>query len=723
MQKVQEEKKVKNIEIKVSCCFMKKIVLTGLACTLTLGLFTIDSTFVKAFTGETSDKVTEKSSIERQSQKTSFQTATSDPKKIYFNESTIKIAKYESASIGRAMKVIPSVNNTVPFLKGTKYWIDNTNVAFISEDLIVAKKEGSTWLNVETPNKVRAKVSIKVTPQKDYSRVSFLEKVVKIGLKQNFNVKDYVYPTVSCADASMVVKPNIKYTYRIGNSKLAKVTADGLVQGLAKGGTWLYVKSESGYENRILLNVVTPLKNATSVKLPQTQTVNIREKVKLNATVSPSNSKIASWRIGNKKIATITQTGVVTGITAGGTYAYAKLANGKEVKCLVKVKNPDRLIVDDVNNGGTVNIDKNDSILRVEYVSKYFGIRPQYDYTTLKVKTGNSKIAVANKIGNNFWGYISIKAISSGKTWLHLETTDGVKCKVLLNVKKTPLKKFTIPNQFTLEKKAALYLPAQLQIDGFYKNSVKYRTGNSKIARVDEEGYLIGVSEGKTYLYTECQGRTLKTLVSVKSGPAIKSIKFNLNSSTIDINAKKSPEFVVPSITINPSNAINQKVAFKIGNEKIATIEKRPVETESGDTEWVDTICAKSNGGTYLYATTPNGITTKILVRVTGFDEIKRISVPKVIDINLSKNTEGNKEYDWWNRSYTCTATLNTSYGNKLEDVEVYIGNKSIAEVTYVSKSENKIYVDYVAKSKGGTYLYFKMPNGKIVKSLIKIHW
>jgi len=630
-----------------------------------------------------------------------YPTATSDPKKLYFTESTIKIAKFESVYAPRALTVVPKVPNTVPFLKGTKYWTGNPNIAYVSGDSVIAKSEGRTWLYVETPNKVKAKVSILVTPQKDYSRVSFVDKVTKLGLNQNFNVNDFVFPTLTSSDVSTVVKPNIKYTYRIGNSKLAKVSANGIVQALAKGRTWLYVKSESGYENRISLNIVDTQKKATSVTLPSTQTIKKKEKIKLKAVVSPANSKVASWRIGNSKVATINQSGIVTGVSVGNTYAYAKLANGKEVRCLIKVQNPAKLSVQEYYNnsnivydGGSIIINKDETQLSVY----------RDDDKLINAKTGNSAIARVSTTEN---GIVSIKAITNGNTWLHLETEDGLKCKVLLKVKKAPLTKFYIPDKFIVDKNGSQYLYGELDIDDEYRNAVKFRTGNSKVAKVSDDGYLIGISEGLTYLYAECKGKTLKSLVSVKNGPAIKSIKFD--KSVVSINAKVNKTSSMPKVTFNPGNAVNQRLAFKTGNSKIAEV------------DWTGTIIGKSNGNTYVYATAPNGVTTKMLVKVSGFDEIKQINAPRTIDINLSENTPGDKDYNW--KNYDCTATLNTAYGNKLEDVEVFIGNKSIVEVKYVNINGSKIYVQYIPKSQGNTYLNFKMPNGKIVKTLIKVHW
>ena len=664
---------------------------------------------------ETPNKVRAKVSVSVRSSSV-YVSATSDPKKVYFGESTIKIAKYESDSVTRAVKAIPKVAGTVPYIRGAKYWTGNPEIAYVSGNAIYAKKEGRTWLYIETPNKLTAKVSVLVTPQKDYSRVSFLEKVTNIGLNQNLNINDLVFQTITASDASSVMKPNIKYTYRIGNSKLAKVSANGIVQALSKGRTWLYVKSESGYENRISLNIVDTQKKAASVTLPTSQIVNIKEKVKLKAIVSPTNSKVASWRIGNSKVATINQSGVVTGVSVGNTYAYAKLANGKEVRSLIKVQNPNMLVINHYKyDGDSVEINGSVIALDTRIIQKDSKSYMPYDFTKLKVKTGNSKIAAVSKIENDSryyggknhdFGIITVKAISNGNTWLHLETTDGLKSKFLLKVKKQPLKEFSMPDKFIVEKHEGQYMSDQLNVDSAYRNSVKFRTGNSKIAKITEDGYLIGVSEGLTYLYAECQGKTLKSLVSVKSGPTIKSIKFD--QSVININAKKNMS-QKPMVTFSPVNAINQKLSYKVGNEKIAVVSSNGY------------ITGKSNGSTYVYATAPNGVTTKALVKVTGFDEIKQINAPRTVDVNLSDNTPGNKEYDW--KAYECTATMNTAYGNKEDDVEVFIGNKSIVEVKDVNINGSKIYVQYIPKSQGNTYLNFKMPNGKIVKTLIKVHW
>jgi len=705
--------KVRNIEIKTDCCFLKKALLAGLASMMVLGVFTIDSVTVKAAESSTTSQAVPADNFE--SYYSGFKSA---PKNVYFTESTVKISKYETLFAPTVMKVEPSVANTDPDMEGFKFRTGNSQIATVSNGIITAKKEGRTWLYVETPNKLTAKVSVLVTPQKDYSLVSFVETVVKTGLKQTFNVKDYVYPSfvATASNAIRVVKPNQKYTYRIGNSKIAKVTADGIVQALAKGRTWLYVKSESGYENRISLNIVDTQKKATSVTLPNSQIVNIKEKVKLKAVVTPANGKVASWRIGNSKVATINQSGIVTGVSVGNTYAYAKLANGKEVRSLIKVKNPDKLKVSyydlpyDIyvaNDGESLELKTENISLGIDRIIK-FDSQKTNAYPILKAKTGNSKVAVVTKIedATKKYSQISVKAVSTGNTWLYLETADGIQCKVLLKVKKPSLKVFSMPSKITVNKYEKKYLSSDLKIDDYYRFSVKYRTGNSKIAKVDEDGELVAVSEGLTYLYTECKGKTFKTLIAVKDNSNVKSIK--LDKSVVNINAKNGISAYIKA-SYSPSTVSDPRIVYKIGNPKIATI------------SLVGTIMAKGNGNTYIYATAPNGVTTKALLKVTGFEEVKNIKVPSSIDINLNDNTPGNKDYDPF--GIECNAAFDTAFANNPENIDVYIGNNSIAEISRISYSTFGIYVNFIAKSQGNTYLYFKMPNGKIVKTLLKVHW
>lgn len=83
-----------------------------------------------------------------------------------------------------------------------------------------------------------------------------------------------------------------------------------------------------------------------------------------------------------------------------------------------------------------------------------------------------------------------------------------------------------------------------------YKNTCQTKYG--KLADATEDNYLAGVIEGFIYIYAECQGKSLKSLVSVKSGSTLKNIKFD--KSDININAS-SKGCAMPNVTFNLRSA------------------------------------------------------------------------------------------------------------------------------------------------------------------------
>lgn len=123
-------------------------------------------------------------------------------------------------------------------------------------------------------------------------------------------------------------------SYRVGNSKIAKVTVDSkgvvTVKGIKKGTTILYATA-NGVTTQAKITVKAPsltLKKAsTTIKKGKTTTI--------KATAAPSGK--ITYTSKNKKIATVTSKGVVKGVKKGTTTIVVK-ANGitKNFKITVK---------------------------------------------------------------------------------------------------------------------------------------------------------------------------------------------------------------------------------------------------------------------------------------------------------------------------------------------------------------------------------------------------
>ena len=137
--------------------------------------------------------------------------------------------------------------------------------------------------------------------------------------------------TVKPAGVSTTLK------WRTSNSKVATVTQKGLVKAVGKGTATITVKTDNGKKATCKITVPTaPRKIAfartiCSVKKGKT--------IKLTAKLTPTRAKTTlTWTTSDKKVATVTQKGVVKGVKKGTATITVKTANGKKASVKVVVK-------------------------------------------------------------------------------------------------------------------------------------------------------------------------------------------------------------------------------------------------------------------------------------------------------------------------------------------------------------------------------------------------
>lgn len=208
---------------------------------------------------------------------------------------------------------------------------------------------------------------------------------------------------------------------------------------------------------------------------------------------------------------------------------------------------------------------------------------------------------------------------------------------------------------------------------------VTWSSGNTKIITVDANGNVKAVGAGTTYLYAKsAEGTQSKVLIKVIQMP--KTITLNPSSATVSTGAS----FKIKPI-LTPSNAYN-KVTYRSGNTRVATVDAN------------GTVKALLPGQIYIYATTANGIESKMVLKV--------VQAPTKITLNPTSATIS------VGKSFKATAVVTPSNA----------ANKS---VTYSSGNTKIITVDAAGNVKavgpGTTYLYAKTSNGIVIKSLIKV--
>ena len=110
--------------------------------------------------------------------------------------------------------------------------------------------------------------------------------------------------------------------------------------------------SSGAYDYNITVKAVEP----QSVSLPSSRSVYVGDFFTLVPTVTPANAQTTfTWSSSNSSIASVTQSGRVTGMNPGTATITVRTANGKSASCQVKVMAVN--VPGDVDNNGVVGID------------------------------------------------------------------------------------------------------------------------------------------------------------------------------------------------------------------------------------------------------------------------------------------------------------------------------------------------------------------------------
>jgi len=163
------------------------------------------------------------------------------------------------------------------------------------------------------------------------------------------NNKDAAYPVPIKYDATTSAT-DIQEVYAFGNRTFV-LKKDGTLWGAgfnAAYGLGNGTRRDSTYLKQAFFNEKSHLKLSLSDKpvktlsLSQTLTVSPGQSIQLNPTIQPidaSNTRL-TWSSSNTKIATVDQTGKVTGKTAGKVTITAKAASGVKATCQTTVLTP-----------------------------------------------------------------------------------------------------------------------------------------------------------------------------------------------------------------------------------------------------------------------------------------------------------------------------------------------------------------------------------------------
>ena len=263
-------------------------------------------------------------------------------------------------------------------------------------------------------------------------------------------------------------------------------------------------------ESTDLLDGGVSLKVPASVALDKEGTVSLKKgkTLRLKASVTPAIARTGlAWSTSDAAVATVDQTGLVTGVKAGRAEITVATDNGKTASVAVSVfdpKDPSSVKIDQ-GKTATMFIGKSLKLTATQ--------KPKGCTAAITWKSSDKTIAKVGKTTGK------VKALKAGTVKITATAENGRKAKITITVR-DPKK----PDKVKIKqgKEASVYVCRTLQLTAQQVPAgstakVTWKSSNTSVATVDKNGKVTGVRAGKAVITAKTANKKkAKITVTVK---------------------------------------------------------------------------------------------------------------------------------------------------------------------------------------------------------------
>ena len=422
--------------------------------------------------------------------------------------------------------------------------------------------------------------------------------------------------------ASCVMNCGLEYkdavNWSSSNMNVATVDSRGMVTAVGPGTATITASAadgSAGVKATCTINVVQPVNGVT---LPGKAICWLGDTLQLSPSFIPSNAsnKKVTWSSSDTSVATVSSTGLITGVKAGTAVISVKTEDGnKEAQCLVSVE----IAPQSVTLSATgVTLRAGDNLLG--YVKLTATVKPD-DATNKEVIWSSSNTAVATVDADG-----KVTAVAGGTAVISCITKSGNKraeCAVTVNEDATSIRISNAPEKLFVTK--TYYLGIAYNSTTVTNRDVEWSSSNPGVIEVDSKGMLTARAKGSSVIkakYTRSDGEILwaECTVFVEDKISVTEVKLNESQKTLYTKVGSN---VYLYETVKPDNASNKNVIWSTSSAAVATV-------TSG------TVTAKAPGVAKITVTTADGGKTDYCtVYVVG--EIRFPASDVKVALNTSK--------------------------------------------------------------------------------------
>ena len=463
-----------------------------------------------------------------------------------------------SLSPGGTLQLVASVAPTNATNTGVAWTTSNGSVATVNgSGLVTAVANGSCTITVTTADGSRtATCALTVATVVSVTGVSVNQSAASLATGATVQLVATVAP------AGATVKT---VAWTSSNLAVATVNASGLVTGVAAGSATITVTTgDGGFTATCLVAVyIPPLVPVTGVVVaPSTATIVPTGTVQLTATVSPAgaSNKALTWS-SNSPNATVNQSGLVTGVSAGAATVSATTTDGGKVaSCAVTVTGPAIILLSPSSFSATVGSTTN---LNASVN------RPGLAANAVTWSSANPSVAAVPATGSVKGGNGSTTTIGVGVIGVGNGTTtitcSGFGATVTVTTSVTGVS-LNVAN-LTMARGSSFLAVATVAPAGASNKNVTWTSSYPSVATVNGGGLIRAVGNGTTAIRvtTEDGGRSAAAVISVVT--PVTGVRLNTNSLRINRGGSQT---LLTSVT--PANASNISVRWSSTNSRVASV-------------------------------------------------------------------------------------------------------------------------------------------------------
>lgn len=303
-----------------------------------------------------------------------------------------------------------------------------------------------------------------------------------------------------------------------------------------------------------------------------------------------SNEKL-TWASSDSKIVKVDVNGVVTGVNVGKATITVKSSNGKEASCIVEVTQ-DEVKVKSINLKPNKVTIKSGSTTQIAATIKPDNATNR----TLVWTSSNPSVATVNSKG-------VVKALKSGTVTITAKTKDGkiiATSTITVEVAPKQIESLNFAQKNVSVKKGdSLGLVVKVEPTLLSNEKLTWLSSDSKIATVDENGVVTGVSAGKTTITVISSNGKKATCTVEVTTDTVEVKEIELVPDETEIGAGSMTQVAV---IIKPENATNRELVWTSSDSSIATVDDKGIV--KGLKSGTVTITAKTKDGKVVAKTT-----------------------------------------------------------------------------------------------------------------------